>query len=60
MILVNQFGDELRLVVMPELTQTRLESTITSVTGRRCSLEITGPNLEDGFIALTQDRRVRP
>jgi len=60
MILVNQFGDELRLVVSPGLTKTKLESTITAITGNPCSLEITGPNLEDVFISLTQDHGVRP
>jgi ABC-2 type transport system ATP-binding protein len=60
MILVNQFGDELRLVVKPGLAQDRLESTIASVTGNPCSLEITGPNLEDVFIAITREHGVRP
>lgn len=54
MILVNQFGNELRLVVAPHLDQSELESTIQSVTGKPPSLQSTEPNLEDVFIALTQ------
>jgi len=54
MILVNQFGNELRLVVAPHLDQSELESAIQSVTGTPPSLQSTEPNLEDVFIALTQ------
>ncbi len=56
MILVNQFGNELRIVVTPELKHSSLETTISSVTGKPCSLEISEPNLEDVFIALTQEQ----
>jgi len=59
MILLNQFGDELRTVVTPKLKRTNLEAAITSVTGKPCSLEISEPTLEDVFIALTQDRPAR-
>ena len=59
MILLNQFGDELRTVVTPKLKRTNLEAAITSVTGKPCSLEISEPSLEDVFIALTQDRPAR-
>jgi len=55
MILVNQFGNELRIVVKPEVDQQALQNTITSTTGRPCTLELSDPNLEDVFIALTQD-----
>ena len=58
MILVNQFGDELRVVVTPELDQALLEKTINSITGLSCTVDITEPNLEDVFIALTQDKSV--
>jgi len=54
MILINQFGDQLRLVVEPEIKQSDLETTISSITGEPCSLVISEPNLEDVFIALTQ------
>jgi ABC-2 type transport system ATP-binding protein len=60
MILVNQFGNELRIVVRPELKHSRLETTITSVTGKPCSLENSEPNLEDVFIAITQDQPANP
>jgi len=56
MILVNQFGNELRLVVAPDLDQSELESAIQSVTGTPPSLQSTEPNLEDVFIALTQEQ----
>lgn len=56
MILINQFGDELRLVVQPELAQAELESTIERVTREPHRLHRSEPNLEDVFIALTQDK----
>lgn len=60
MILVNQFGNELRLVVTPQIARAELESTIHSVTGKPASLEVSEPNLEDVFIALTQEETNRP
>lgn len=54
MILVNQFGDELRIVVAPYVTKTVLENIITSISKYPVSLEFSEPNLEDVFIALTQ------
>ncbi|WP_455375590.1 ATP-binding cassette domain-containing protein [Kaarinaea lacus] len=54
MILVNQFGNELRIVVDPKIDKQSLQNTITSTTGQSCSLELSDPNLEDVFIALTQ------
>ncbi len=59
-ILINQFGKELRVVVKPEVLQSHLETIIHSITGRFCSLEVSEPNLEDVFIALTQDQPVTP
>lgn len=56
MILVNQFGDELRIVVTPELKQSTLQKTISSVTGQPCTVNISEPNIEDVFIVLTQDK----
>lgn len=56
MILVNQFGDELRIVVRPELTESQLNETISAITGTACTIEISEPNLEDVFIALTQNK----
>ena len=54
-ILVNQFGDELRIVVTPEAEELILEETISSVLGEVCKVNLVEPNLEDVFIALTQD-----
>ena len=59
-ILVNQFGVELRIVAAPEVASTTLESTINTVMGKPCSLEPSDPNLEDTFIALTQDSASKP
>lgn len=55
-ILVNQFGNELRIVVTPVIDESILVSTIRSVTNQHCTFEVNEPNLEDVFIALTQDR----
>ena len=55
-MLVNQFGNELRVVVTPEISESILVSTIRSVTDQTCTFEVNEPNLEDVFIALTQDR----
>jgi len=55
-ILVNQFGNELRIVVTPVIDESILVSTIRSVTDQPCTFEVNEPNLEDVFIALTQDR----
>jgi len=60
MILVNQFGNELRLVVSPLIEQSDLEATITTATGKPSSLQLSEPNLEDVFIALTQEQPVKP
>lgn len=53
-VLVNQFGNELRIVVAPDISESTLEKTINAVTGQSCSVKLTEPNLEDVFIALTQ------
>ena len=54
-ILVNQFGNELRIVAKPEIEKSFLEATIASIMQQICQLEETVPNLEDAFIVLTQD-----
>lgn len=59
MLLINQFGNELRMVVMPEVKQITLETTINSLSDQPCTIEITGANLEDVFIALTQDKPIK-
>jgi len=55
-LLINQFGNELRIVVTPEVKPSQLDESIRSVTGKTYALEITEPNLEDVFIALTQEK----
>ncbi|GMR19775.1 MAG: ABC transporter ATP-binding protein [Gammaproteobacteria bacterium] len=59
-ILVNQFGNELRIVVTSAIAKSNLARKINSVTSIAYSLEITEPNLEDVFIALTQEQPVKP
>ncbi|GMR18302.1 MAG: ABC transporter ATP-binding protein [Gammaproteobacteria bacterium] len=54
MLLINQFGAELRVVVKPELNISFLQDTITHITGKPVTLKKSIPNLEDVFIALTQ------
>lgn len=54
MILINQFGNELRIIVKPDAEKPHLEEIILKVTGTPCSLKNARPNLEDIFIALTQ------
>ena len=56
MLLLNQFGGELRVVVNPRLKKASLETTMSEITGEPCSLESSEPNLEDVFIALTQGK----
>ena len=56
-VLVNQFGSELRIVTQPEVSKSRLEKTIASITKEWCTLEQTHANLEDAFIVLTQDKK---
>ena len=53
-VLVNQFGSELRIAARPELGRSELETTISRVSGEPCVLVATEPNLEDVFIAITQ------
>ena len=55
-ILVNQFGNELRVVVTPEINESILNTTISDVTGQECIVDITEPNIEDVFIVLTQGK----
>jgi len=55
MILVNQFGSELRMVVKPNVDKNHLEHIIFAITENNCKLEETKANLEDAFIVLTQD-----
>ena len=54
--LVNQFGDELRIMVKKELTSESLAEIITPFVKEKVVLEMIRANLEDVFIALTQER----
>ncbi len=56
MLLVNQFGNELRIITQPSINKTNLIKTINATTTQAYTLELTEPNLEDVFIALTQDK----
>jgi len=53
--LVNQFGDELRIIVKKEFSQKNLEKVVSPYLETAVLLEETRPNLEDVFIALTQE-----
>jgi hypothetical protein len=54
--LVNQFGEELRLMVQPKLSVFGLQTTIETVCHNKVSLTLVEPNQQDVFIALTQDK----
>lgn len=53
-VLTNQFGENLHIVADDELPQERLEAVMSEVKGNAIMLEVTEPDLEDVFIALTQ------
>lgn len=53
-ILTNQFGDMLHIVADEAVTKASLETVLYEVSGRAMNLEVTEPDLEDVFIALTQ------
>jgi len=54
--LVNQFGDELRIMVKKEFSKTSLEQLLSPYLNGKIVLEKIDANLEDVFIALTQER----
>lgn len=58
-ILVNQMGDELRLVTTSATTRSDLDAIIGTVTGKPGNLEVVEPSLEDVFIALTQEHEIK-
>lgn len=58
-LLINQFGDELRILTRSNLKQSALENSINEVTKTNVSLHVSKPNLEDVFIALTQDKNAQ-
>jgi len=56
-ILVNQFGDQIRAVVNADTNHLDLESCIQKIIHKQVSLIADTPNLEDTFIALTQNNK---
>jgi len=52
-MLINQFGSELRIMVDEDYPVAWLEEAISSVIGKAVPLTRSEPNLEDVFIALT-------
>ena len=58
-ILVNQFGNELRIVVQPAVDKFHLEKLIAKASQQTIKLATTEPNLEDAFIVLTQGNGVK-
>jgi len=54
-LLVNQFGEELRVILKNATSKTLVEETINAMTSQPCTLHETNANLEDVFIALTQE-----
>ena len=59
-ILVNQFGSELRIVTSPEIKNSIIESTISAYVDSSVKLDSSEINLEDVFIALTQSKVAGP
>lgn len=55
-ILLNQFGDELRIITDERIDQQQLVATIQHVYTESCTIHESTANLEDVFIALTQGR----
>ncbi len=58
MVLINQFGEELRVVVKPDLKIDVIKAAISSIIKTPFALKLSQANLEDVFIALTQDEAV--
>jgi len=54
-ILVNQFGNELRIVTDHRTSQENLESVISAGIDTKLKLEQVAPGIEDAFMVLTQD-----
>ena len=57
-VLINQFGEELRIAVKHKEDKKLLEETIFTITKQHATLELCEANLEDVFIALTQHKGV--
>jgi ABC-type multidrug transport system ATPase subunit len=55
-LVVNQFGNQLRITATPETDGEKLQDIIFRSTGASCVLQQTKPNLEDVFIAINKQR----
>ena len=55
-ILINQFGDELRLMVKEECNIQEIQKILKDKLNTNSTLKNGIPNLEDVFIALTQEK----
>ncbi|MCB1616595.1 MAG: ABC transporter ATP-binding protein [Pseudomonadales bacterium] len=53
-ILVNQFGSELRIIAKPSLEKVYIQNLISAQCGFECQLVFTKANLEDVFIAINR------
>jgi len=53
-VLTNQFGENLHIVTETSVVKNELEAVMSNIKGKQLVLELTEPDLEDVFIALTQ------
>ncbi len=53
-VLTNQFGENLHIVAETRVVKSELEEVMSKIKGEQLALELTEPDLEDVFIALTQ------
>ena len=53
-ILTNQFGENLHIVAKETVSKAHLEEVLHKVRNKEVTLDVTEPDLEDVFIALTQ------
>ncbi len=56
-IVLNQFGEELRIIAERSLPQKELTAVIRQSLGGKASPSLVAPNIEDVFITMTQGRR---
>jgi len=56
-LLLNQFGAELRIIAKPEADKQQIESIIEKYSNSKTELRLAKSNLEDVFIALTQEHQ---
>lgn len=56
-VLINQFGNEIRIIILKSLHEDRLKALMKPYVGGEVTLKKTDANLEDVFIALTQEKQ---